>query len=136
MNQPIPAITGFAAVGVMLLIALFFAVFFIGVSVFLGPKKPTEPKLMPYESGMAPVGDTHQPFGIHFYLVAMLFIIFDIETIFLYPWAVLMPPARVAGEAAGVTLSPLFLLGEMAVFMTILFVGYIYVVKKGALEWE
>ncbi len=135
MNQPIPAITGFAAIGVMVLVALFFALFFIGVSMLLGPKKPSDPKLMPYESGMTPVGDTKQQFGIHFYLVAMLFIIFDIEAIFLFPWAVLMPPARAGGEVA-MTLSPVFLLGEMAVFMTILFVGYIYVVKKGALEWE
>ena len=135
MNQPIPAITGFAAIGVMVLVALFFALFFIGVSVFLGPKKPSDPKLMPYESGMTPVGGTKQQFGIHFYLVAMLFIIFDIEAIFLYPWAVLMPSARAGGEVAS-SLSPVFLLGEMAVFMTILFVGYIYVVKKGALEWE
>lgn len=135
MTQPIPAITGYAAIGVMFLVALFFALFFVGVSMLLGPKKPSDPKLMPYESGMTPVGDTKQPFGIHYYLVAMLFIIFDIEAVFLYPWAVLMPSAR-AGGAAASSLSPVFLLAEMAVFMTILFVGYVYVVKKGALEWE
>jgi len=133
----IEPITGFPAIGVTLIVVLVIALVLTGVSLFLGPKKPTAPKLMPYESGMTPVGGARRQFGIHYYVVAMLFIIFDIEAIFLYPWATLMMPAiRPDPSSTQEPLNAVFLLAEMAVFMTILFVGYIYMYKKGALEWE
>lgn len=81
-------------------------------------------KRTPYESGMPPLGDTRGRFSVKFYLVAMLFIIFDIETVFMIPW--------------GVTFRQLGLLGlvEMLLFVVILFVGYVYAWKRGALEWD
>ena len=81
-------------------------------------------KLAPYECGCEPVGSARERFSIKFYLIAMLFILFDIEAVFLYPWAVLFKRLGVFG------------LMEMGVFIAILFVGYVYVWKKGALEWE
>ena len=122
---PHAAITGFTAVLATVLVAVFLAVVFTLVSVLLGPKRPTTPKAMPYESGMNPIGGTRDRFSIHYYLVAMIYIIFDVETIFLYPWA-------------GILRSELGVFGwvEMMVFMLILLVGYVYVIGKGALEWD
>ena len=76
------------------------------------------------ECGMDPIGDARRPFSVKFYIIAMLFIIFDIEAVFLYPWAVIFKELKIFG------------LVEMAVFIFILLVGFIYVWKKGALEWE
>lgn len=100
------------------------AVGMVVASHFLGPIRPTPAKRMAYESGMTPLGDTRERFSVKFYLVAILFIVFDIETVFLIPWAVVY---RELG---------LFGLMEMLVFMAILFVGFIYIWKKGALQWE
>jgi NADH-quinone oxidoreductase subunit A len=90
----------------------------------VSPFRPTPAKLEPYESGITPLGDTRERFSVKFYLVALLFIIFDIETIFLIPW--------------GVTFRRLGLFGfvEMLVFIGVLLVGFVYVWKKGALEWD
>jgi NADH-quinone oxidoreductase subunit A len=100
----------------------------IVVSHFLGPRRPTDIKERPYESGMPPLGDAHERFSVKFYLVAVLFILFDIETVFLIPWAVIF-----AGNG---TVTTGFLLVEMLVFLLILFVGYIYVWKRGAFQWD
>jgi NADH-quinone oxidoreductase subunit A len=120
-----PPITGFAAILALLLFSVFLAGLLICVSVFLGPKRPSKAKSMPYESGMTPIGSTRQQFPVHFYVVAVVFVIFDIETIFMYPWAILLK-----NELRR------FGLVEMGIFMAILFVGYVYMVKKGAIEWE
>jgi NADH-quinone oxidoreductase subunit A len=88
------------------------------------PPRPTPVKETPYESGMPPIGTARERFSIKFYLVAMLFLVFDLETVFLIPWGV-------AFRQLG-----LFGLVEMAVFMAILLVGYIYAWKRGALEWD
>jgi NADH-quinone oxidoreductase subunit A len=124
MNPP-PPITGMNAIGFVLLIAIALSLILICVSVFLGPKRPTRTKTMPYESGMTPVGAAHDRFSVHYYMVAMLYIIFDVETIFLYPWAAIL--RRELGW---------FGWAEVMTFMVVLFVGYVYLVKKGALEWE
>jgi len=105
------------------------AVLMIVASHFLGPRRPTAVKGSPYESGMPPLGDARERFSIKFYLVAMLFIIFDIETVFLLPWA-----AIYRGGVATVTTG--FLLVEMVVFLVILAIGYVYVWKRGALQWD
>jgi len=105
------------------------AVLMIVASHFLGPRRPTAVKGSPYESGMPPLGDARERFSIKFYLVAMLFIIFDIETVFLLPWA-----AIYKGGVATVTTG--FLLVEMVVFLVILAIGYVYVWKRGALQWD
>jgi NADH-quinone oxidoreductase subunit A len=107
--------------------AIVIAALLIGLSFLLGPRRPTPQKNAPYECGVTPIGSARERFPIKFYLVAMLFIVFDIETVFLYPWAVTY---RSSGSLM------LFNLAEMAVFIAILFVGYIYVWKRGAFEWE
>ena len=105
------------------------AVLMILASHFAGPRRPTAVKGSPYESGMPPLGDARERFSVKFYLVAMLFIIFDIETVFLLPWA-----AIYKGGVATVTTG--FLLVEMLVFLAILAIGYVYVWKRGALQWD
>jgi NADH-quinone oxidoreductase subunit A len=100
----------------------------IVLSHFLGPRRPTDVKERPYESGMPPLGTAHERFSVKFYVVAVLFILFDIETVFLIPWAVIF-----MGNS---TVSTGFLLVEMLVFILVLFVGYIYVWKRGAFQWD
>ena len=102
----------------------------IGLSHLVGPKRPTPLKDAPYESGMPPLGSARERFSIKFYLVAMLFIVFDIETVFLIPWG------TIYFGGAGGTLRMGFLLVEMLVFLAILGVGYVYVWKRGALQWD
>jgi NADH-quinone oxidoreductase subunit A len=113
---------------ILVALAAIMAIAFVFLSFILGPKQPNKPKDETYECGIEPVGTARNRFPIKFSLTAMLFILFDIETIFLYPWACLF---RNNG-----LFSRLFLLGEMAVFVVILLVGYVYIWKKGALEWE
>jgi len=109
---------------VMFLVALFIAVFVITASGLLGPKRPTKRKLMPYESGMEPIGSAQHRFPIKFNLVAMIFILFDIEVIFFFPYALVYRRLNVFG------------LIEMGLFMLILLIGLIYIWKRGALEWD
>jgi NADH-quinone oxidoreductase subunit A len=102
--------------------------------------RPTPVKSTPYESGIPPLGDARERFSVKFYMVAMLFIIFDIETVFMIPWGVYYrqlscTTALVNGSCpAGMT--SFFGLGEMLVFIAILLVGFVYVWKKGALQWD
>jgi NADH-quinone oxidoreductase subunit A len=108
----------------LIVIALAFAVLTSLFSRLIGEKRPSEVKLAPYECGMPPVGSARERFSVKFYIIAMLFIVFDIEVVFMYPWAVMFKRLGLFG----------FL--EMGVFILILLVGYVYVWKKGALEWE
>lgn len=100
------------------------AILMIGVSHIFSTYRRTPTKIAPYESGMPALGDARERFSVKFYLVAMLFIIFDIETIFLFPWAVTF---RQLG---------LFGLIEMAIFIGLVFVAYVYIWKKGGLDWS
>jgi NADH-quinone oxidoreductase subunit A len=116
------------------------AVLIIGLSHFLTRARPTPVKQQPYESGMPVLGDARERFSVKFYMVAMLFIVFDIETVFLIPWAAyyqqlscVVPLVEGACPTGQLTF---FGLAEMIVFMTILLAGYIYVWKKGALQWD
>jgi len=113
---------------VMLIVTAVLAVGMVIGSFFLGPKKPSAFKSVPYECGISPIGGARERFPIKFFLVAMLFIIFDIETIFLYPWAVTY---RGLGHDLKV-----FNFMEMAIFVVILFAGYFYIIGKGALDWD
>jgi NADH-quinone oxidoreductase subunit A len=106
-----------------------FAVTNIVLSHVVGRRKNTRAKLMPYECGMDPVGSAHQRFSVKFYLIAMLFILFDIEAIFLLPWAVVF-------KTLSQTMSKSFVFFEMMIFVAALLVGYIYVWKKGMFEWN
>ena len=94
------------------------------ISVMVSPKRPDAAKLSTYECGFEPFGDTRMPFDVRFYLVAILFIIFDLETAFLFPWAVSLRRIGWFGFVA------------MAVFLSLLIVGFIFEWRKGALEWE
>jgi NADH-quinone oxidoreductase subunit A len=101
----------------------------LGVSVLIGKRGKGNPiKDTAYECGMLPVGEGSTRFSVKFYLVAMLFILFDIEVVFLYPWAVVYRRFLVE--------HPVLILGSMLSFLGILFVGYIYALKKGALDWK
>lgn len=106
-----------------------FAVTNIILTHLVGKRKDTRAKLMPYECGMDPVGNARQRFSVKFYLVAMLFILFDIEAIFLVPWAVVFKD--LIRE-----LSRPFVFFEMMIFFGVLLVGYVYVWKKGLFEWN
>jgi NADH-quinone oxidoreductase subunit A len=108
----------------LIVVALAFGLGSVVFSSLVGQKKFSKVKMAPYECGCEPIGTARERFPIKFYLIAMLFILFDIEAVFLYPWAILYKKLGVFG------------LVEMGVFVVILFVGYIYVWKKGALEWE
>jgi len=109
---------------ILVVLATLFAGGSMVISALLGPRRPTPEKLSPYECGIEPVGTARERFSVKFYLVAMLFIIFDMETVFLYPWAVVYKELKVFGVAA------------MGTFLLILLVGFVYVWKKGGLEWE
>lgn len=106
-----------------------FAVTNLVVSRLFGQRKDTRAKLMAYECGMDPVGSAHQRFSVKFYLVAMLFILFDIEAVFLVPWAVVF-------KSLSRILSRQFVFLEMIVFLAVLLLGYVYVWKKGLFEWN
>jgi NADH-quinone oxidoreductase subunit A len=116
---------------VMMVVAALLALGMVVASAVLGPKHPTKYKNESYECGMTPVGSARERFPVKFYLIAMLFIIFDIETIFLYPWAVVFKGVYDQDRAAKI-----FLLWEMGVFVGILFIGYAYIWKSGALDWD
>ncbi len=135
---PTPQISDYLPLLIILIVAIGLASVLVGLSWILGPKKPSAAKLAPYECGVSPVGSARERFPVKFYLIAMLFIVFDIETVFLYPWAVtftqwVKQPALTYVQGHQMQL---FSLGEMITFIVILFVGYIYVWKKGAFEWE
>lgn len=111
-----------------LLLHLLFAAVLAGalttVSVLVGWRRPSRAKQQPYECGMEPTGDAREPFSVKFYLVAMVFILFDVEAIFLYPWAYIFRSLQWYGFV------------EMMIYIAILLVGYLYLWKKGALDWH
>jgi len=106
-----------------LLFALALASAFVILSTLVGKHRPTRAKLQPYECGMTPVGDARQRFSVKFYLVAMLFILFDVEAVFLYPWAVIFRELKMFGFV------------EMLVYILVLLAGFFYIWKKGVLDW-
>jgi NADH-quinone oxidoreductase subunit A len=114
----------YVAIFVMMCLAGIIAAVIIGFSHVLGHRTNSRTKLAPYECGMTTSGPTRRIMTIRYYIVAMLFLVFDIEIVFLYPWAVV---TRRLG---------LFGFIEMIIFVFILFIGYVYIWKKGALEWE
>ena len=114
----------------MFVVAGGFAAGNIFISQWVGQRNRTRTKLMPYECGKDPVGSARERFSVKFYLIAMLFILFDIEVIFLVPWAVVFK--TLSGPAYGLRNLVYF---EMLLFIALLLAGYIYVVKKGAFDW-
>jgi NADH-quinone oxidoreductase subunit A len=114
----------------MFIVAAGFAVTNILLSRVVGQRKSTRTKLMPYECGKDPVGTARERFSVKFYLIAMLFILFDIEVIFLIPWAVIFK--TLSAPQYGLRM---LLYGEMMIFVALLLAGYVYVLKKGAFDW-
>ncbi len=96
----------------------------VGLSSLIGRHVRNRSKSMPYESGITPVGNTWQPFTVKFYLVAMMFILFDVEAVFLYPWAVIFRELKMFGFV------------EMVIYMAVIFAGFFYIWKKGVLDWS
>ena len=108
---------------IFLLVAIGFAFFTLMMSQLVSSKKYNKVKLEPYECGIEPTTDARDRYSVRYYLVAMLFVIFDVETVFLFPWAVIVDELALFG------------LIEMIVFLAILVTGYAYAWKKGALDW-
>lgn len=117
-------LAGYIPVIVMVLIGIIFGASNILLAEFVGPRRPNKEKNSTYESGMEPIKSARERFSVKFYMVAMLFILFDIEVVFMYPWAVQFKTLGMIGFVA------------MFLFMILLFAGYIYIVKKGALKWD
>jgi len=114
----------YAPLAILLILSVGFSFLVVGIGHLFGPRRPTPRKMVPYESGMRPIGAGTRRMPVNFYLVAVLFILFDIEVIFFLPWAIVF---RQLG---------LFGLIEMFIFIFILLVGFAYAWKKGAMEWE
>lgn len=121
-------LTEYLALLIFVGIAVAFGAFVIVASHLIGQRKPSPDKLATYECGVTTVGPARRRIPIRYYLVAMLFLLFDIELVFLYPWAVVFRDFKAA--------SGIFIFLEMLVFVGILIAAYIYVWKRGALEWE
>ena len=113
-----------APVGIFFVLVTGFGIVSLIMSYVFGVKNPNATKLSPYECGMNPIGNARERFSVKFYLVAMLFLLFDIEAVFLFPWAVVYRDLKPFGFV------------EMLLFILAILAGYIYVWKKGALEWE
>lgn len=117
-------LTNYFPVVLFILIALIFAIGTLVLSYVVQPRVASAEKSSPYECGSEPISDARMPFPVRYYIIAMLFVIFDVEIIFLYPWAV-------AFDKIG-----LFGLIEMVIFISLFLAGYVYAWKKGALEWD
>jgi NADH-quinone oxidoreductase subunit A len=143
--------TEFTPVFLVILVAIAVALGMLAASAVLGPRRPTKVKQMPYESGMDPIGDARQRFDVRYYLVAIMFVLFDVELLFLYPWAAAQGSAAAAPAAARVPAAAppeeLARVGipaafrtlafwEVLVFVAILAAAYVYARRKGVFEWR
>lgn len=127
--------TAWAPVLLLIFIAIGFTVVNILASIVIGPGRSGPGKETTYESGMVPIGDTRQRFNVRFYIVAMVFLVFDVEIVFMYPWATVFAPASQAGVGSQFDLGPLLLV-EMLIFVGILLLAYIYAWGKGVFRWD
>lgn len=121
--------TAWAPVVLLLLIGIGFAVGNLVISLLVGPSRTGPGKEATYESGMVPVGDTRRRFNVRFYIVAMIFLVFDVEIVFMYPWATIFAP-KANSPIGGL------LLAEMVVFVAILLLAYLYAWGKGVFRWD
>lgn len=123
MTEPyIPS--NYLPVLILLILAIANGIGILILGYFVRPRRPYPQKLTPYESGIPPIGEPRYRFSVRFYIIAMLFVVFDVEAVFLYPWAVAYDKIGLYGFI------------EMVIFIFILLIGYIYAWKKGALTWE
>jgi NADH-quinone oxidoreductase subunit A len=114
---------------IMIVMALGLALTLLKLGGILGPSRPNRVKMMAYESGMDPIGTARERYSVKFYLVAMIFIVFDVEVVFMYPWAVSFHQFLEAGAGLGV-------MAVVVLFILILAIGLLYDIKKGGLEFE
>ena len=140
--------TEFTPIFLFIIVAVSTAVGMLGVSAVFGPKKSTAVKEMPYESGMDPIGDARQRFDVRYYLVAIVFLLFDVELLFLYPWAVAqwsVPASAPADLLVGVAVLPVagippvfrnLVFFEILVFVAVLTAAFAYAWRKGVFEWR
>ena len=130
----------YVAIALMIALATIVALIAIGLGYLFGPRKHSEAKAAPYESGITPFGEGTRRMPVRFYMVAVLFIIFDIETVFMIPWGThfreLSCGTALVNGACPAGMTSLLGLAEMLVFILILLVGFVYVWKKGALQWD
>ena len=124
----------YAPIGMMFLVAIGFAASQLLVTQLVGPRKRTATKLMPYECGKDPVGSARDRFSVKFYAVAVIFLLFDIEVLFMIPFAVAFKTLLAEEKISGIAFGTIALL-EILVFIATLIVGYIYVWKKGIFDW-
>ena len=146
--------TDFTPIFLFIFVALMIATGMV-CTTFLGPRKKTPVKQMPYESGMDPIGDARQRFDVRYYLVAIVFLLFDVELLFLYPWAAAqwsagpssVSASELSADVAGSTLAPAVLTGippefrvlvfvEILVFIAVLSAAFAYAWRKGVFEWR
>lgn len=119
----------------LIIMAVGFAVTNVVASILIGPRKTGPGKETTYESGMMPVGDARRRFNVRFYIVAMIFLVFDVEIIFFYPWATLFPSEVAKGTGAAGSLAPTMLI-SMGIFVAVLLVAYVYAWGKGVFKWD
>jgi NADH-quinone oxidoreductase subunit A len=127
--EPDPQNT-WAPVLLLIVIAVGFAVANVALSLIIGPGRTGPGKEETYESGMVPIGDTRKRFNVRFYIVAMIFLVFDVEIVFFYPWATIFPDAIAKGTQSGM------LLVEIVLFVVILLLAYVYAWGKGVFQWD
>jgi NADH-quinone oxidoreductase subunit A len=123
-------LTSYFSIGVVLLVATLLAVVMVALAALASPRRPSAIKAAPFECGSDPIGPARERFGVKFYVVAILFVVFDIEAVFLYPWAILLLPSE-GYPGLGWTG-----FATMAIFVATLLAGLAYVWKKGALDWS
>jgi NADH-quinone oxidoreductase subunit A len=129
--------SSWAPVVLLLVIAIGFAVANVALSLIVGPARTGPGKEQTYESGMVPIGDARRRFNVRFYIVAMIFLLFDVEIVFMYPWATIYAPATLATQPAGYAgVDAGMLLAEIIIFVAILLLAYIYAWGKGVFRWD
>ncbi len=143
--QLILALPDYSTIGVLLLTVALLGIVILVATHLIGPSRRGAVKDSTYESGMEPVGDTRRRFNVQFYLIAVLFLVFDVEVIFLYPWAVLFPRLRAAEVGADSAwaqplldagFTPAYLLAGIGFFFVLLLVGFVYEWRKGIFKWN
>ena len=135
LAQAIENQDSWAPVVLLLVIAIGFGIVNVVASIVIGPSRTGPGKETTYESGMVPIGDTRKRFNVRFYIVAMIFLVFDVEIVFLYPWATIFAPAARTITADGRAF-PRMLLAEMGIFVAILLLAYFYAWGKGVFKWD
>ena len=131
-DQPLPSVSSWLPVVLLIVIGVGFSVANIALSIIVGPKRTGPGKETTYESGMVPIGDARKRFNVRFYIVAMIFLVFDVEIVFFYPWATIFAK-HVRNDTSS---NGWILLMEMVTFVVILLVAYFYAWGKGVFRWD